>query len=419
MKLIYKKSIITLVLAFIFLSTIHAQKKTEVKDVSTGSTTVFTNYESYTIHSLRIANIIKQKAEYMAENELNGISFSKEQKELLKKVNIGFPKKISVFTYNDFTFDKNGAYPLEGPIGTDPEVQNFAQDIIETRKIENKAIRDEILRHHKNYILSMPLNLFWLNNNTDVNPVLITSFLNVSDFFTDENISESPGLCILEYENSYPVMVSFTKGRDNAVYLSGSVCWIENPSEDDISFLLMTNCNMILQNKYVTDIQFDAEEFEKYKKAYDIIGTDYEPVILKTTNAVKDASKIPVLYEFGTKINPFTGEEYLCNYISYPYYSIKKFGSGFDGKIIKINKDRKSNKYLDTSITIQKGDVQVTYSGWINIPDNLKEGDSITKDTLLGTLFGGGDSGMKLKIQVKYKDQYLNPAYLRYLKVIK
>ena len=33
MKLIYKKSIITLVLAFIFLSTIHAQKKTDVKDI--------------------------------------------------------------------------------------------------------------------------------------------------------------------------------------------------------------------------------------------------------------------------------------------------------------------------------------------------------------------------------------------------
>ena len=153
-----------------------------------------------------------------------------------------------------------------------------------------------------------------------------------------------------------------------------------------------------------------------YKKSIISLGLLF--IFIFSTHAQK-ISALPVDYDFGVKINPLTGEEYLCNYISYPYYSIKEFGSGFNGKIIKINKNRDSNKEQDTSITIQKGNVQVTYSGWINFPDNLKEGDSITKGTLLGTLFGGGDSGMKLKIQVKYKDQYLNPAYLRYLKVIK
>jgi len=415
MKFIYKKSIISLGLLFIFIFSTYAQKISAYKD-SIINPYPNTNFDTYIIHSLRIANIIKQKTEYMAENELDGITFNDEQKEILKKVKISFPKKITVLTYEDITFNKDDD-TLLGPMGVDPSIKNFPIKLSKLQEIENETIKNEIIKKHKFYIQSMYSQLIPYNT-IGYDYLVINTCLAIHELFTDEYISEYPGICILEYKDSYPIMVTFIKGENNAVLLSGTVYFKKNPCEEDISRHLLDLCYMKLHSKCIKNIPLDSSDLELYEKAYDIIGTDYEPVILKTTNAVKDASKIPVLYEFGTKINPFTGEEYLCNYISYPYYSIKKFGSGFDGKIIKINKDRKSNKYLDSSITIQKGDVQVTYSGWINIPEDLKEDDLIKKGTLLGTLTGGGDSGMQLKIEVQYKNQILNPKFLRYLKEI-
>lgn len=416
MKLIYKKSIISLGLLFIFIFSTYAQKISAYKDIIINPYPN-TNFDTYIIHSLRIANIIKQKAEYMAENELDGITFNDEQKEILKEVKISFPKKITVLTYEDITFNKDDD-TLQGPMGVDPSIKNFPIKLSKLQEIENETIKNEIIKDHKFYIQSMYSRLVPYNT-IGYDYLVINTCLDIYELFTDEYISEYPGICILEYKDSYPIMVTFIKGENNAVLLSGTVYFKKDPCEEDISRHLLDLCYMKLHSKCIKNIPLDSSDLELYEKAYDIIGIDYEPVIIKATQTDNNNSKLPVDYDFGVKINPLTGEGYLCNYISYPYYSIKEFGSGFDGKIIKINKNRDSNKEKDTSITIQKGNVQVTYSGWINFPDNLKEGDSITKGTLLGTLFGGGDSGMKLKIQVKYKDQYLNPAYLRYLKVIK
>ncbi|UTC42707.1 peptidoglycan DD-metalloendopeptidase family protein [Treponema sp. OMZ 857] len=133
-----------------------------------------------------------------------------------------------------------------------------------------------------------------------------------------------------------------------------------------------------------------------------------QSVIVKTTNENYDASKIKLSEKFGEVEDPFTGKKYFRNYVAYPYYSIKEFCSVLDGEIIQINKN-KSEKG-NTSIIIKTEELEIEYFGWINLNTELNIGDKIKKGTFLGILFGGGESGMKLHIRMKYKNKIINPS---------
>ncbi|UTC55951.1 DUF4431 domain-containing protein [Treponema sp. OMZ 906] len=150
--------------------------------------------------------------------------------------------------------------------------------------------------------------------------------------------------------------------------------------------------------------EIDETGQEIYKYISNNVMKAAQSVILETTNDKIDISKIKIVEDFGNVSNPFTGEYFYRDFIAYPYYSIRKFGSAIDGEIVEISKTTES------SIIIKSGDLEIEYFGWITLDENLKVGDKILKGTFLGTLYGGGDSGMKLKIRMKYKDTIINPS---------
>ncbi|WP_191016358.1 hypothetical protein [Treponema zioleckii] len=134
---------------------------------------------------------------------------------------------------------------------------------------------------------------------------------------------------------------------------------------------------------------------------------DARSVILETTSAKVDFSKIKITEKFGETQNPFTGKTFFRDYVAYPYYSIKKFCSALDGEISEIKTI--SSGGHGNSIAVRTEDLEIEYFGWIKLNEELHVGDKISKGTFLGTLYGGGDCGMKLKIRMKYKNKVINP----------
>ena len=140
------------------------------------------------------------------------------------------------------------------------------------------------------------------------------------------------------------------------------------------------------------------------------IMADAQSVIMETTREDITPDKIKITDMFGDAQNPFTGEKYFRDYVSYPYYSIRKFCSALDGVITKI--DCPTNYYGDAnlSIIVKTEELEIEYIGLMKINPDLALGDKINKGTYLATMLGGGDSGMVLSIRMRYNGEVINPA---------
>ena len=139
-------------------------------------------------------------------------------------------------------------------------------------------------------------------------------------------------------------------------------------------------------------------------------------VIMETTKEGISPDDIKIAEKFGEAQNPITGEKFFRDYVSYPYYAIKKVCSALDGEIVEIGlKENTSPRDLFSSlleyfIIIKTEDLEIEYFGYMSIDKNLKSGDKIKKGTYLSTMLGGGDGGMVLNIRMKYKGEIINPS---------
>ena len=142
-------------------------------------------------------------------------------------------------------------------------------------------------------------------------------------------------------------------------------------------------------------------------------------VIMETTKEGISPDDIKIAEKFGEAQNPITGEKFFRDYVSYPYYAIRKVCSVLDGEISEIgmreNQHASSRLDLFASpleyfIIIKTEDLEIEYFGNMSIDKNLKSGDKIKKGTYLSTMLGGGDGGMVLNIRMKYKGEIINPS---------
>ncbi len=147
----------------------------------------------------------------------------------------------------------------------------------------------------------------------------------------------------------------------------------------------------------------DKNRLDLYKKIDNQIIINPDAVILESTNAYKN--EIKIIEKFGDAKEPVTGRQIFRDYVAYPYYSIKKFGSAIDCIISKIETDG------EVSITTCSDNLEIEYFGMIRIDENLKVGDELKIGSYIGTMLGGGDSGMKLKIRMRYNGSIINPEH--------
>lgn len=197
-------------------------------------------------------------------------------------------------------------------------------------------------------------------------------------------------LIFLDGENEYS---KYKKFLNSKVMVFGEIMSMETAHHKTKELIVVKNIQEVEEN-----------EVETYKYISNEIMNKSQSVILEAAKDNIDKSKIRIIDDFGKVQNPISGEFFFRDYIAYPYYSIQKFCSSIDGEIIEI-----SNK-LESSIVIKSGDIEIEYFGYIKIDKNLKVGDKILVGNYIGTLFGGGDSGMKLKIRMKYKNSIINPS---------
>lgn len=170
-----------------------------------------------------------------------------------------------------------------------------------------------------------------------------------------------------------------------------------------INFILFSCSTTNIQNKKA-NLETDVTIYEYIDKN---IMINRQSIILESKQKNLNPKDIRVLLKFGVDRNPINGNLIFRDYVAYPYYSINTFCSALDGQITKMqNFDTENHGSL---ITIKTENLEIEYFGWFYFNKDLKVGDKITKGTLLGTMYGGGDSGMVLHIRMKYKGKVLNP----------
>lgn len=136
-----------------------------------------------------------------------------------------------------------------------------------------------------------------------------------------------------------------------------------------------------------------------------------QSVVLETTNPEINPEKIKIDRKFGEAQNPLDGEKYYRDYVSYPYYSIKRFRSALDGEIVKIGAPENLYGGMEnTSIIVKTGDLEIEYFGMMGLVNpELSVGSKIKKGTYLATMAGGGETGMRLNIRMKHRGEAINP----------
>lgn len=155
---------------------------------------------------------------------------------------------------------------------------------------------------------------------------------------------------------------------------------------------------------------------EQNSDIYDYISKNImanaHSVIMETTKGEYSTDEIKIAGKFGETQDPFTGKSFFRDYVSYPYYAIRKVCSALDGEIVEITglKKLEQNLGLGTSITIKTEDLEIQYFGYMRIDEKLKVGDKVKKGTYLSTMLGGGDNGMVLNIRMKYKGEIIDPS---------
>jgi murein DD-endopeptidase MepM/ murein hydrolase activator NlpD len=138
-----------------------------------------------------------------------------------------------------------------------------------------------------------------------------------------------------------------------------------------------------------------------YNEALDIASSDefIQPLNYLTCEYIEFIARNNS-YNFGLKIDPFTGYMRFVNTFIIPSQYETEVYSITDG-VIKI---------LEDKITIKYKNFEVEYSGIKNL--SLQENDIIKKGQLIGKITTNGyEKGPALILSIKYKNVHLNPYY--------
>ena len=164
-----------------------------------------------------------------------------------------------------------------------------------------------------------------------------------------------------------------------------------------ISILMMSLNSCVSKKLYDTD-----ETLKVYGKILSEMDEDIGSILLEATNG---NNFIEIQQNFGITQHPFTGELVFRDYIAFPYYSIRRFKNALSGIVTNMENDT-----YEKRIIIKSGNLEIEYFGHMIINERLAINSVIEKGTFIGEMQGGGDSGMVLKIRMKYKGILIDPS---------
>ncbi|MBQ5499345.1 MAG: hypothetical protein IIT73_06085, partial [Treponema sp.] len=88
----------------------------------------------------------------------------------------------------------------------------------------------------------------------------------------------------------------------------------------------------------------------------------------------------------------------------------RNFCSALDGTIVYIGQPTNYPLVANAAITVKTDGLEIEYFGLMWLNKDLSVGSKIEKGTYLGTMRGGGDSGMVLNIRMRYDGKIIDPS---------
>lgn len=120
----------------------------------------------------------------------------------------------------------------------------------------NKNTYYQYYKHANKIASTINFELNSLDENVDLRSLLIYYDKYKKDL---ENTDfTKPVIFILEYENSYPIVVSFFTGEDNAIFEKGTVIFDKNLKSEDITSALIWS-NLELDKEIVQTLNWGKE----------------------------------------------------------------------------------------------------------------------------------------------------------------
>ncbi len=201
-----KNLILFILICFIFLGCKKTNKNNSI--------------HNYVIYSQKIAAIMDEKIRNMENLEIYPFYINDELKTELIKKNYKNPSKATILIYK---------YSVQGPLPYAIEHENNLPYVLKKEK-------------YKTAFFSV-LEDFAYNTSPNLIPPYYAFYS--YDLFVDNKFLKQPAICILEYEDAYPIVISFVTGENGAVVTKSTITFDKkiNP-ETFTSHLLWSNLEL-------------------------------------------------------------------------------------------------------------------------------------------------------------------------------
>lgn len=210
-----KKIIIALILTSLFLGCKKSDKNS--------------SENFYVTYAQKIAKVMDEKVKNLDNLDISPYFINDELKKELEKTDYTSPAKEVILILK---------YSEHGPL---PAYIDMEENLSETLK--NDVYKKDLFCIFDNFYLNIP---------TENLPA--SAALYIYDLFVEDNLLKQPVICILEYEDAYPIIISIVTGENGAVLTNSTILFDKNIDQDFFTSSLAFT-NLELDKMYVLPLK--------------------------------------------------------------------------------------------------------------------------------------------------------------------
>ena len=179
---------------------------------------------NYVLYSQKIAEIMDEKIRNIDNLDISYFINDELKTELVKQ-DYKKPQKETILIYK---------YSVNGPLPYYFEEENKLPDVLQKENYKTAVF--SVFEH---FCFQLPTEL-----------IPPTYALLSYDLFVDSKINKQPAICIMEYEDAYPIVISFVTGENGAVVTKSSIVFDKTINQDTFTSDLFW-ANLELDGMYV------------------------------------------------------------------------------------------------------------------------------------------------------------------------
>ena len=183
----------------------------------------------YILYSQKIAEIIDEKIKNIDNLHIYPFFVNEELKAELIKYDYKNPSKETILIYK---------YSETGPLPYSIEIEDILPDTLKKDR-------------YKNAFFSI-IDAFDLRVSDE--SFIPTHSFDTYDLFVDNKLLKQPAICILEYEEAYPIVIFFVTGENGAVLTKSTIVFDKKINQESITSGLLWD-NLELDGMYVVPLK--------------------------------------------------------------------------------------------------------------------------------------------------------------------